>query len=864
MGVLTELVKALYNAELPDGTNLEDLVQGLGGILNGLLDGVVKPIVSDLGSEISQFIPNVLTLQLEHDTGISKTDGITSDGTVLVKGLHEGQAWEYSIDGGNTWTTGTGSSFELAPNTYAQGNVLARVSSTGETQVNISTALKAVTIDQSNPDALTAALATDTGIAGDRISQDGTINVTGLEDGAKLQYSLDNGATWKTVVSGNSFTLAEGTYANGTVQIRQVDTAGNVGDATNLGLIIIDKTVPNMPEVISFSPDGTTLYGHVAGETAGTKVTVFVNDTAIATGVTDANGNFTVSLTEGKYNDLEFTLQAKDIAGNVSSFTDGNGPDGLITVVQNVIANLSDSTMIEPVSTLVNNLVDPETGTLSGLTSIVEALTETDQPLLGALTELVAGLTAAQNTGGAGTENLGPLINGLNTLIGFLGTSDVDLLDDANSQLNALLDPTKGGAVVLDQILNPVEEGAQHLSDLLNGALGTNISLTSLDNLVNDGLLSGTVTGLTSVLNPLISALNIPLTLLGLGNLLPSITGLVNGLAKAVDNLLSGEQVIQNGVAHQIGVLDDTVKSLINHDSLLAELTKVLGLNNIPVVSALVTNLLNPIVNAVTGLLSGDGILNEPAPKDGDGVSTLGLLDVLSDIVHDLAGEGSLQPISTLVDNIIRNDGVTGDLLSAINGLTEVDGGQLGILTELVQKLYTASTEQLPENASLENLVQGVGGLLNGLLDDVVKPIVDGLGSEIKLPDLSGADTLISGLTNEVFAGGHGADTLIFKVLNDVSDSAGNGHDIWNDFKLGKIADVVGADKIDISNLLVDFDPTKTLTDFVKVEQKDGSTVISIDRDGDLNATHQFVELLTLKNVDTNLDDLLNNGQLIV
>ena len=94
---------------------------------------------------------------------------------------------------------------------------------------------------------------------------------------------------------------------------------------------------------------------------------------------------------------------------------------------------------------------------------------------------MVAGLTAAQNTGGAGTENLGPLINGLNTLIGFLGTSDVDLLDDANSQLNALLDPTKGGAVVLDQILNPVEEGAQHLSDLLNGALGTNISLTSLD-----------------------------------------------------------------------------------------------------------------------------------------------------------------------------------------------------------------------------------------------------------------------------------------------------------------------------------------------------------------------------------------------
>ena len=861
LGILTELVKELYNAELPDGTNLEDLVLGLGGILNGLLDSVVKPIVGDLGSNIDQFIPNVLTLQLEHDTGFSKTDGITSDGTVLVKGLKEGQVWEYSIDGGNTWTTGTGNSFELAPNTYAQGKVWARVSSTGETQVNISTALQEVTIDQTHPSALTsAALANDTAVANDRISKDGTITVTGLESGEKLQYTTDAGVTWKTVTSGSSFALAEGTYTNGTVQVRKVDSAGNAGATTSLETIVIDKTAPKEPEIISFSPDGSTLYGHVDGEVAGTKVKVVVEGNLIGTGVTDANGNFAVALDDGKkYTDIDFTLQAEDIAGNASKFTDGNGPDGLITVVQNVLANLSDSTLIEPVSTLVNNLVDPDIGTLFGITGIVEALTATDQPLLGALTELVAGLTAAQNTGGAGTENLGPLINGLNTLIGFLGTADTAVLDDANQQLEGLLTGLTGQNV-LEQILNPVEEGAQQLNDLLNGALGTNISLTDLDNLVNDGLLSGAVTGLTSTLNPLIAALNLPLSLLGLGNLLPSVTGIVNGLATAVDNLLSGEDAIQNGVAHQIGVLDDTVKSLITNDSLLTELTTVLGLNNLPLVSGLVNSLLNPIVNAVVGLISGDGILVDPAPTDGN-QSTLGLLDVVSDIVTDLAGEGSLKPISTLVDNIIRNDGVTGDLLSAINGLTGVEGGQLGVLTELVKELYAA--EQLPDNASLENLVQGLGGLLNGLLDEVVKPVVDELGGQLQLPDLSGANAFISGLGDEVFAGLKGSDTLIFKVLDDLSDAAGNGQDLWSDFTLGKIGDVADADKIDISNLLTGFDPTKTLADFVKVEQKDDNTVISIDRDG-LSDAFNTVELLTLKNVNTTLDELLNNGQILV
>src|SRR5690606_35365460 len=53
--------------------------------------------------------PAAPTAVLANDTGI--TDGITSDATVNVSGLESDATWEYSVDGGASWTSGTGSSF---------------------------------------------------------------------------------------------------------------------------------------------------------------------------------------------------------------------------------------------------------------------------------------------------------------------------------------------------------------------------------------------------------------------------------------------------------------------------------------------------------------------------------------------------------------------------------------------------------------------------------------------------------------------------------------------------------------------------------------------------------------------------------
>lgn len=54
----------------------------------------------------------VMALHLATDTG-NASDGITSDAIVQVNGLAANQAWEYSLDSGLHWQTGTGSRFSL-------------------------------------------------------------------------------------------------------------------------------------------------------------------------------------------------------------------------------------------------------------------------------------------------------------------------------------------------------------------------------------------------------------------------------------------------------------------------------------------------------------------------------------------------------------------------------------------------------------------------------------------------------------------------------------------------------------------------------------------------------------------------------
>jgi len=154
------------------------------------------------------------TLALFKDTGASGADNITSDGRLALAGAEQGAVVEYSDDAFNwhpTWALSEGNNTVVVRQTDLAGNVSAP-STTYQFTVDTKVA------------PLTLSLKFDTGIDGDRITANPKLSFEGLETGANVQYSIDNGGNWT-----NSFAAKAGLND---VQARQADLAGNVSAAS--------------------------------------------------------------------------------------------------------------------------------------------------------------------------------------------------------------------------------------------------------------------------------------------------------------------------------------------------------------------------------------------------------------------------------------------------------------------------------------------------------------------------------------------------------------------------------------------------------------------------------------------------------
>ncbi len=149
------------------------------------------------------------TFGLLNDTGMGKTDNLTNDGRLVV-GAEQGAFVEYSDDAFNwrpTWTLSEGNNTVVVRQTDLSGNV------------SPPSAGYQFTLDTS-VEALTLSLKYDTGIDGDGITANPKLGFEGLETGATVQYSIDNGSNWTS-----GFAAKAGLNA---VQARQTDMAGNV------------------------------------------------------------------------------------------------------------------------------------------------------------------------------------------------------------------------------------------------------------------------------------------------------------------------------------------------------------------------------------------------------------------------------------------------------------------------------------------------------------------------------------------------------------------------------------------------------------------------------------------------------------
>ena len=260
-------------------------------------------------------------LSLTSDTGASATDGITKDGTVGVTLAGTVASWEYSVDGGAHWTSGSGTTFTLAEGSYAIGQVLVRQTDLAGNTSTTGSNTQAIKVDTTLP-APAFALTSDTGTsATDGVTKNGTVAVTLAGDVAGWEYSVDGGTHW-TAGSGTSFTLGEGSHAIGTVQVRQTDAAGNVNTATNAAALTVATSVaaPGMAltsDTGTSATDGVTKTGAVGVTLAGT-VASWEYSVDGGTHWTAGSGT-SFTLAEGSYGIGTVQVRQTDTAGNTST-----------------------------------------------------------------------------------------------------------------------------------------------------------------------------------------------------------------------------------------------------------------------------------------------------------------------------------------------------------------------------------------------------------------------------------------------------------------------------------------------------------------------------------------------------------------
>ncbi|MFZ2870060.1 hypothetical protein [Zavarzinia sp.] len=331
--------------------------------------------------------------------------------------------------------------------------------------------------------------------------------------------------------------------------------------------------------------------------------------------------------------------------------------DGVICSVEDVLGNLTDNTALEPLTDLIDALLNPNDGALSALTGALDDLTSSASGPLGAVTDLVNGLVGTQN------QALEPLIASLNDVLSGL-TGGLTNSDIASGLLGGL-GGTSAGAT------------SGGLIDVVQGTVGNLLDGTPLQGVAD--LVDTLVDPQTGALSPLTGQLN-DLTSTDGGALAP-VTQLVDGLAGA-----------QNGALDPVL---DTVNGVLSGD-LSGASAGTDALADIPVVGDLLGGLLGGL-DSVGGATSTSG------------GATGGLIDVVQGTVGNLLDGTPLQAVADLVDTLVDpQTGALSPLTGQLNDLTSTDGGALAPVTQLVDGLAGA------QNGALDPVLDTVNDLLSG------------------------------------------------------------------------------------------------------------------------------------------------------
>jgi hypothetical protein len=271
-------------------------------------DGVHTVVVTDTdvaGNTASGSITFTLdhtiatpTVVLANDSGLSGSDRITNDTSLLVSSAASDVSRTYSVDGAAAVSS------YVAPGSDGTHTVVVT-----DTDVagNIASGSLTFTLDTMAPNPLTIALAVDSGSSSnDKISNVGTLNVGGAESGAIVEYSATGTSGWNS-------TAPVATEGSNSVFVRQTDVAGNISSSTNL-TYTLDTTIAT--PVISLSTDsGLSNSDHITNNVGTLNISAPL-ETVVRDYNIDGGGwstTYTIPSSDGAHT---VNVRDTDVAGN--------------------------------------------------------------------------------------------------------------------------------------------------------------------------------------------------------------------------------------------------------------------------------------------------------------------------------------------------------------------------------------------------------------------------------------------------------------------------------------------------------------------------------------------------------------------
>ena len=284
-----------------------------------------------LSLAVDATVPNAPAFSLATDSGASNSDGITNVGSVTVSDVEENASWDYSTDSGTNWTSGNGSSFELAAGSYAIGAIRVRQSDlAGNSTVTPSQNEAAINVDLTTPN-ITATVTTITdnvGIVQGTVSSGASTDDTSLSISGTISAALADGDTVRlydgntelgdATISGTSWSYVDSrALINNQIvsyTARVTDVSGNQSAAGNPYTAMVDTSAPDTRAMITAINDdaglvqGTVVFG---GSTDDTSLSI--------------SGTLTASQADGesiRIYDGSSLLGTASVSGSSWSFSD--------------------------------------------------------------------------------------------------------------------------------------------------------------------------------------------------------------------------------------------------------------------------------------------------------------------------------------------------------------------------------------------------------------------------------------------------------------------------------------------------------------------------------------------------------------